>query len=105
VPKVWHVLIPGGLQQSNFVSQEAIHFLTNCVWAKVPDIYAPNKLKPKHQGLDLEQVAMPMVHPTTSETISSYNKLMCDPATCEIWQMAFGKDFWGMAQGDDKTGD
>jgi hypothetical protein len=53
------------------VSQEAINFLTNCVWAKVPDIYTPNKLKSKQQGLDLKQVAMPMVHPTTSETISS----------------------------------
>jgi hypothetical protein len=103
-PKVRLVQIPGGLQQSNLVSQEAINFLTNCIWAKAPDIYTPNKLKPKHQGLDLEQVAMPMVHPTTGETISSYKKLMHNPATSEIWQTAFGKDFRGMAQGNNKTG-
>ncbi len=45
-----------------------------------------------------------MVHPTTGETISSYKKMMHDPATVEIWQPAFGKDFGGMAQGDNKTG-
>ena len=29
---------------------------------------------------------------------------MHDPETAEVWQTAFGKDFGGMAQGDDKTG-
>ena len=29
---------------------------------------------------------------------------MHDPATADIWQTAFGKDFGGMAQGDNKTG-
>jgi hypothetical protein len=47
---------------------------------------------------------MPMVHPVTGETISSYKKLMKDPVTAETWQTAFGKDFGGMCQGDDKTG-
>ncbi len=36
--------------------------------------------------------------------ISSYKKLMNNPATAEIWQTAFGKDFGGMAQGCNKTG-
>ena len=46
-----------------------------------------------------------MVHPIMGETISSYKKLMHDPATAEIWQTAFGKDFGGMmTQGDNKTG-
>jgi hypothetical protein len=47
---------------------------------------------------------MPMVHPTTGETISSYKHLMHDPDTSEVWQTAFGKDFGGMAQGDNKMG-
>ncbi len=47
---------------------------------------------------------MPMVHPTTGETITSYKKLMHDPPTRDIWQTAFGKDFGGMAQGNNKTG-
>jgi len=44
-----------------------------------------------------------MVHLVTGETITSYKKVMKDPATAEIWQTAFGKEFGGMAQGDDKT--
>ncbi len=38
------------------------------------------------------------------KTISSYIKLMNNQATAEVWQTAFGKDFGGMAQGDNKTG-
>ena len=45
-----------------------------------------------------------MIHPTMGETISSYKKLMNNPATMEIWQTAFGKDFGGMAQGYNKMG-
>ena len=48
--------------------------------------------------------ASPMVHPTTGDTITSYKKLMNDPAMAEVWQTAFRKDFGGMAQGDKKTG-
>ncbi len=47
---------------------------------------------------------MPMIHPATGETITSYKKLMHDPTTKDIWQTVFGKDFGGMAQGDSKTG-
>jgi hypothetical protein len=48
---------------------------------------------------------MPMIHPVTSgETISSYKQLMNDPVTAEVWMTAFGKDFGGMSQGNDKTG-
>ena len=45
-----------------------------------------------------------MLHPTMGETISSYKRLMNDPETAKVWQTAFGKDFGGMAQGDNKTG-
>jgi hypothetical protein len=45
-----------------------------------------------------------MVHPVTGRTVSSYKKLMNDPATAEVWQTAFVKDFGGMAQGCNKTG-
>ena len=44
-----------------------------------------------------------MVHPKTGEIITSSKQLMNDPDTTEIWQTAFGKDFDGMAQGDNKT--
>ena len=48
--------------------------------------------------------AAPMIHPTTGEIISNYKCLMNDPVTAVVWQMAFGKDFGGMAQGGHKTG-
>ncbi len=60
---------------------------------------------PRHlPHINFEHYANPMVHPITGKTISSYKKLMHDPATAEVWQTAFGKDFGGMAQGDNKTG-
>jgi hypothetical protein len=52
----------------------------------------------------IKHFALPVVHPVTSKTISSYKKMMHEPATAEIWQTAFGKDFGGMAQGDIKMG-
>ncbi len=51
-----------------------------------------------------EHFVCPMVHPITGIRISSYKKLMHDPTTTEVWQTAFGKEFRGMAQGDNKTG-
>ena len=45
-----------------------------------------------------------MVHPTTGKTISSYKQLMNNPVPANTWQMAFGKDFRSMCQGDNKTG-
>jgi hypothetical protein len=56
-------------------------------------MYAAKQLVP-----NFEHYANPMVHPVTRETISSYKKLMHDPAMADIWQTAFGKDFGGMAQ-------
>jgi hypothetical protein len=106
LPHVRFVPINGGLQRHNMISQEAINFLSECVWANSPDIFKPSKLHPTAAPtcLDLKQVAMPMVHPTTGDTISSYKKLMHDVATTETWQTAFGKDFGGMVQGNNKTG-
>jgi hypothetical protein len=69
--------------------------------------FTPHSLTPsgvKHGPMKFEHYANPMVHSTTGETISSYKKLMNDPATAEVWQTAFGKDFGGMCQGDNKTG-
>ncbi len=54
--------------------------------------------------IDIEHYANPMVHPITGSIISSYKKLMHNLATAEVWQTAFGKDFGGMAQGCNKTG-
>jgi hypothetical protein len=72
----------------------------------LPDICISTKLKTKSASscLNVAQVAMPIIHPKTGEGISSYKQLMHDPATSEVWQTTFGKDFGGMAQGNNKMG-
>jgi hypothetical protein len=106
IPCVQFWPVEGGLRNSNFFLQEAINFLTECVWANLPKKFTSTKLKSKSAPscLDFAQVAMPMVHPTTGESISSYKRLMHDPATSEVWQMGFSKDFGGLVQGNGKTG-
>ena len=106
IPKVRFVRIAGRLRNHNVISQQAMNFLTDKVWNNLPQHFTPTNLRPKEDATaaNLEHFAMPMIHPTTGETISSYKKLMNDPDTMEIWQTAFGKDFGGMAQGHNKTG-
>jgi hypothetical protein len=91
----------GGIRHALMISQEAINFLTECVWSKSQDIFTPSKLQSKSTPscLNFEQVAMPMVHPTTGKTIRSYKQLMNDPATAETWLTAFGERFWGNGAG------
>jgi hypothetical protein len=68
-------------------------------------IHVPSKLMRKASiPVEFEHYANPMVHLVTGKTISSYKQLMNNPATAEVWQIAFGKDFGGMAQGNNKTG-
>ncbi len=94
------------LHNHNIISQQALHLLANNVWDNSNPNFTPRNLRPQEQvnATNLEHLAMPMIHPTMGETITSYKKLMHDPATKDIWQTAFGKDFGGMAQGDSKTG-
>jgi hypothetical protein len=90
--KVRFIPIGGGVRARNIISQEAVNFLTKCVWEKSPDLYTPTKIQPNKgttSSFDFQQVAMPMVHPTTRETITSYKQLMHDPVTAETWQTAF----------------
>ena len=43
------------------------------------------------------------MHPITGKTITQYQKLMKDPITNDVWSTVFGKEWVGMAQGDNKT--
>ena len=95
--------------RQRIVTRHAVNALTMSEQDKCQKAFTPMALLPSAVNRDpthryCEHFASPMVHPITGETISSYKKLMHDPATAEIWQTAFGKDFGGMAQGDNKTG-
>ena len=93
--------------QQRIVTQQALNVMT--IQEKVANnaAFTPHSLQligGTHRPMKFEHYANPMVHPITGVTISSYKKLMHDPATAEVWQTAFGKDFGGMCQGDNKTG-
>jgi hypothetical protein len=83
----------------------AINVLTLMEQASFSTTHTPRALtKYAKMQINFEHYANPMVHLVTGATFTSYKKLMHNPATAEVWQTAFGRDFGGMAQGDNKTG-
>jgi hypothetical protein len=91
---------------ARLVSQQALNAMTMRKAINAPAVFTPRHFVCKaYEGHipNYAHFASPMVHPTTGETITSYKWLMNDPETAEIWQTAFGKDFGGMTQGDNKT--
>ena len=67
--------------------------------------YTPSKLHDyRLLPQNFKHYTMPMIYPITGKIISSYKRLMNDPATAEVWMMAVGKDFGGMSQGGNKMG-
>jgi hypothetical protein len=98
-------LIPSRARQ-RIVTQQAINVLTIQEKVLMNTMCTPRvlmKYAVKQFATNFEHYANPMVHSITGETISSDKKLMHDPATADIWQTAFGKDFGGMAPGDNKN--
>jgi len=88
-------MLGGGTRASpRLVSQQALNAMTMREAITPPMVFTLRKFLP----ITYED------NPTTGEAISSYKRLMNDPVTAEVWQTAFGKDFGGMAQGDNKTG-
>eukprot|EP00978_Attheya_sp_CCMP212_P042176 scaffold252677_cov57-Attheya_sp.AAC.2 len=57
-----------------------------------------------HHSPGLEHFCAPVIHPTSGDIITSYKKLARDPELKEVWQTSFGKEWGGLAQGDNKTG-
>ena len=98
--------MPTGAQH-HLVTQQAINVLTISKQANFQKDFPPTALV-KHALVPFvhkfEHFPNPMIHPVTGETIFSYKKIMNDPATAEVWRTSFGKDFGGMVQGDNKTG-
>ena len=102
--KAMVINVPSVAQQ-RIVTRHAINVLTLQEKAPFNAIHVPTKLM--HEAsipVKFEHYANPMVHLVTGKTISSYKQLMNNPATAEVWQTAFGKDFGSMAQGNNKTG-
>ncbi len=105
-PPTTFMPIPSRAQQ-RIVTRQAINVLIIQEEAEANDKLTPlclMKHTKKNVPTMFEHFASPMVHFIMGKTISSYKKLMNDPATAKVWQTAFGKDFEGMAQGDKKMG-
>jgi hypothetical protein len=93
------------LRNSCIISQEAINQLLIYNLYKDATHFILLNMRPKPFAyVDYKHLAMPMIYPTTGKSISSYKRLMNDPTTAEVWVTAFGKDFGGMSQGNNKTG-
>jgi hypothetical protein len=98
--------IPSGARQ-RIMTQQGINVLTIQEQVSMSTIHTPrNLMKDSATPLPIkfEHLASPMVHPITGKMISSYKKLMHDPAMADVWQTAFGKDFGKMTHGCNKTG-
>ncbi len=86
-PPQTYTAIPRGAWQ-RLVIQQAINVLTIQEEVSLDMMYTLQALMNKQTQVlptMFEHFASPMVHPLTGETISSYKKLMNDPATAEIW--------------------
>ena len=55
-------------------------------------------------NVDIKQYCNAAIHSVTGEHITNYMKLKKYPAMTNVWSRAFGKEFGGLAQGDDLTG-
>ena len=53
---------------------------------------------------DLAEFCAPVIHPTTGEIITKYQRLARDKELGQTWQTGFGKEFGSLAQGDTRTG-
>jgi hypothetical protein len=95
------------MARTRLVTQRALTAMTINKMLCQPPAFSPTvftRHAPPSSHINFEHYASLIVHLITSKTISSYHKLMNNPATAEVWQTVFGKNFGGMAQGDNKTG-
>ncbi len=82
------------MARTRLVSQHALNLLTMTETFRDTNRYTPRSFKRTHNAqlkcprrlphINFEHYANPMVHPITGKTISSYKKLMHDPATAEV---------------------
>ncbi len=81
-PKVNFTPVPGGVQASaRLVSQQALHAMTMNKALHAPDIFTPRLITNKlYKSLvpTYAHFALPMVHLTTGETITSYKHFIHD---------------------------
>ena len=60
---------------------------------------------PSYEPISSENFFVPVIHLMTGKITSKYKELANNPETSEVWRTAFRKEFGGLEQRDNKTGE
>ena len=88
-----------------FITQEALNAFAYTSMSNPPE-WSPARADiptPVYGTGNVEHFCAPVIHPTTGKIITKYRELANDPETREVWLSPFGKEFRGLAQGDNLT--
>ena len=89
----------------NIISQHALHYVIGRALETNTLESVPTKLMNDKfvfsPEIDLEQFCGGVVHPTTQETITKYEKLIASPELRAVWIKAMSKELHRLAQGFD----
>ena len=95
--------VPGGVRASaRLISQQALTAMTMQEALTLPVAFTPRKLVPDTYdtcSTNYEYFAVPMIHPATGEIISSYKRLMNDPATAKCGRQPLAKNLGAWHKG------
>ena len=93
------------VQQHNIIAQAALQ--TYCGMSMMENLtsnlWRPNKLK-LIETPEIMHYCAPVTHPITGKAMRKYAEVAKCEELRETWETAFGKEFGGLAQGDDRTG-
>lgn len=93
------------VQQHRIISQDAL--LAYC-GATMMETHTKNLWRPtqlEHAPTeDIMYYCAPVTHPITGKAMRKYAEVIKCEELRETWETAFGKEFGGLAQGDDRTG-
>ena len=100
-----YMLIPPS-RSPRLISQEALNAFAYGAMSN-PPAYSPARSgipPPSYEPIGIENFCAPVIPPTSGTIISKYKELANNQETREVWISAFGKEFGGLTQGDNRMG-
>lgn len=98
---------PTVVQQHHIISQDALlaYLGASMMTNLASNVWRPTELEMNMDaGDDMIYYCGPVTHPLTGKAIKKYQEVIKCEELRETWETAFGKEFGGLAQGDDRTG-
>ncbi|KAL7500917.1 hypothetical protein ACHAWT_008970 [Skeletonema menzelii] len=95
------------VQQHNIISQDAVlaYFGATMMDTHATNLWRPTQLEFAPTATeDIMHYCAPVTHPITGKAMKKYAEVIKCEELRETWETAFGKEFGGLAQGDDRTG-